>query len=81
MIYKLSRLAPGSYDVLLNGVIIASLVRSDTSENAPWTAELLTDLPPGERPTPFTEPEHTFACLRDAQQWLGVPETSERAGL
>jgi hypothetical protein len=28
MIYKLSRMAPGSYDVLLNGVIIASLVRS-----------------------------------------------------
>ena len=29
MAYKLSQLAPGSYDVVLNGVIIASLVRSD----------------------------------------------------
>ncbi len=40
MIYKLSRLALGSYDVLLNGVIIASLVRSGETDNASWTAEL-----------------------------------------
>jgi hypothetical protein len=80
MIYRLSRLAPGSYDVLLNGVIVASLVRSGTSENATWTAELLADLPPGERPAPFTEQEHTFASLRDAQQWLWVPETNEITG-
>ena len=31
MIYKLSRLAPGSDDVLLNGVIVASLVRSGSN--------------------------------------------------
>ncbi len=80
MTYRLSRLAPGSYDVLLNGIIIASLVRSGPGENATWTAELLVDLPPGERPAPFTEQEHTFASLRDAQQWLGVPEASERTG-
>ncbi len=80
MSYRLSRLAPGSYDVLLNGAIIASLVRSGTSENATWTAELLADLPPGERPAPFTVPEHTFRSLRDAQEWLGIPEPSERTG-
>jgi hypothetical protein len=80
MTYRLSRLAPGSYDVLLNGAIIASLVRSGTSETATWTAELLADLPPGERPAPFTEPEHTFRSLRDAQEWLGIPEPSERTG-
>ena len=80
MTYRLSRLAPGSYDVLLNGVIVASLVRSGTSEDATWTAELLADLPPGERPAPFTEQEHTFASLRDAQKWLGVSEISEEAG-
>jgi hypothetical protein len=45
MTYRLSRLAPGSYDVLLNGVIIASLVRSGGKENTTWTAELLADLP------------------------------------
>ena len=80
MTYRLSWLAPGSYDVLLNGIIIASLVRSGTSENATWTVELLVDLPPGERPAPFAEQEHTFASLRDAQQWLGVPEASDRTG-
>ncbi len=74
MTYKLSRLASGSYDVVLNGVIIASLVRSGSSENATWTAELLVDLPPGERPAPFTETEHTFASLEDARQWLGISE-------
>ena len=72
MTYRLSRLAPGSYDVLLNGVIIASLVRNGLSEDAPWTAELLMDLPPEERPAPFTEAEHTFASLDEARQWLGV---------
>ena len=80
MTYRLSWLAPGSYDVLLNGIIIASLVRSGPGENATWTVELLADLPPGERPAPFTEQEHTFASLRDAEQWLGVAETSEGAG-
>jgi len=74
MTYKLSRLAAGSYDVLLNGVIIASLVRSGDTDNATWTAELLVDLPPGERPTPFTEVEHAFGSLEEARQWLGHPE-------
>ncbi len=76
MTYRLHRLAPGSYDVLLNGVIIAGLVRSGPSENATWTAELLVDRPPGERPAPFIEPEHTFESLDAAQQWLGIPDTS-----
>jgi hypothetical protein len=74
MAYKLSRLAPGSYDVLLNGVIIASLVRSGETDNATWTAELLVDLPPEERPVPFTEAEHTFGSLEEARQWLGDAE-------
>ena len=74
MIYKLSRLAPGSYDVLLNGVMIASLVRSAEIDNATWTAELLLDLPPGERPAPFTEAEHSFGSLKEAQEWLGNAE-------
>ncbi len=71
MAYTLSRLALGSYDVLLNGVIIASLVQSGRTDDATWTAELLLDLPPGERPAPFTELEHTFGSLEEAQRWLG----------
>jgi hypothetical protein len=74
MAYRLSRLAPGSYDVLLNGVIIASLVRSGDTDNATWTAELLVDLPSEERPTPFAETEHTFSSLEEAREWLGHPE-------
>ncbi len=72
MTYRLSPLAPGSFDVVLDGRIIASLVRNGLSEDAPWTAELLVDLPPEERPAPFTEPEHTFASLDEVQQWLGA---------
>jgi hypothetical protein len=74
MTYTLSRLAPGSYDVLLDGVIIASLVRSVSGDNATWTAELLTNVPSWKRPAPFTEPEHSFSSLGEARQWLGNPE-------
>jgi hypothetical protein len=80
MTYRLSRLAPGSYDVLLNGVIIASLVRSGETRDATWTAELLVDLPPADRPAPFTEMEHTFASLEEAQRWLGNPEIRNADG-
>jgi hypothetical protein len=80
MAYRLSRLAPGSYDVLLNGVIIASLVRSGETHDATWTAELLVDLPPGERPSPFTEVEHNFGSLEEAQHWLGDAEIRGAGG-
>ncbi len=74
MTYTLSRLAPGSYDVLLDGVIVASLVRSGETSNATWTVELLTDASSWKRPAPFTESEHTFGSLEEARQWLGNPE-------
>jgi hypothetical protein len=76
MTYRLSKLAAGSYDIILNGVIIAGLVRSTTGRHdVKWTAELLVDLPPGERPTPFAETEHEFPTLESACNWLGVPES------
>ncbi len=71
MTYRLSRLAPGSFDVVLDGRIIASLVRNGLSEDAPWTEELLVDLPPEERLAPFTEPEHTFASQDEARHGSG----------
>jgi hypothetical protein len=79
MAYRLSRVAPGSYDVLHHGVIIASLVRSGDTDNATWTAELLVDLSAGERPAPFTEMEHTFGSLDEARQWLGNAEIRDTA--
>jgi hypothetical protein len=82
--YRLFRLAPGSYDVLLNGVIVASLARNGRTSDASWSAELLVDLPPAELPAPFTEPEHQFGTLEEARAWLGAPpagiETDDLAG-
>jgi hypothetical protein len=78
--YTISRLAPGSYDVLLDGVIIASLVRSGDRHNPTWTVELLVDLPPEKRPAPFTETEHTFGSLEEAQRWLGNAEILDAGG-
>jgi hypothetical protein len=63
--------------VLLDGVIIVSLVRSGTTSNATWTAELLVDVHPRRRPAPFTETEHTFGSLDDAQNWLGGAEIQD----
>ncbi|MBM1170062.1 hypothetical protein [Microvirga arabica] len=74
MVYTLSRLAPGSYDVLLNGVVVAVVVRDDDSREAEWRVELLADLPSGERPHPFTKLEHTFGTLEAARKWLGNAE-------
>ena len=72
--YKLYKLAAGSYDVILDGAVIASLVMSETpSRVRTWTAELLTDLPSEERPEPFTEIEHRFGSLEEARAWLGNP--------
>jgi hypothetical protein len=80
MTYRLSRLAPGSYDVLLNGVIVASLVRSGETSDATWTAELLTDLPAWKRPAPFREAEHSFGSLEEARDWLGHAEIRDAGG-
>jgi hypothetical protein len=78
--YTLSRLAPGSYDVLLDGVIVASLVRSGETDNATWTAELLEDVHPRRRPAPFKEAEHTFRSLEETLQWLGNAEIHDAGG-
>jgi hypothetical protein len=72
MSYQLVQLAPGAYDVVLNGEIIASVVRHASSTTT-WTAELLDDLPPPERPAPFTQIEHQFCSLEAVRDWLGHP--------
>ena len=72
MTYRLRKLAAGSYDVILNGVIVASLVRTTLRDRVTWTAELLLDVPPSDMPPPFTAPEHDFATLEEACRWLGV---------
>ena len=74
MTYTLSLLAPGSYDVLLNGIVIASLVRDGSQAPPIWTAELLENMHRSRRPAPFTEAEHEFGSLEEAQKWLGGAE-------
>jgi hypothetical protein len=77
MPYKLIPLAPGSYDVFLDGVVVASLVQA-RSDRPVWVAELLLDLPIGERPPPFKRLEHTFSSFEEAMDWLGHPEVAEQ---
>lgn len=70
--YSLTRLAPGSYDVLLGGEIVAGLVKTETSSKVvTWTVELLVYGPRRKMPEPFTASEHTFSTFQQAQQWLG----------
>ncbi len=74
MAYTLIRLAPGSYDVLRDGELVAGLVRNGSSSDASWTAELLVDVPGEDRPAPFIRPEHVFRSLEEARAWLGGAE-------
>src|SRR5829696_6923956 len=74
MTYSLIQLAPGAYDLLLNGQVMGSVVRAgQRSTNTTWTAELLEDLPQTRRPAPFKEIEHAFATLEEVCAWLGNP--------
>ncbi|WP_046867111.1 hypothetical protein [Microvirga massiliensis] len=73
MSYQLIQLAPGAYDVMRDDEIIASVVRHGPHSPSKWSAELLNDLPPPERPAPFTEIEHQFSSLEAVRDWLGHP--------
>lgn len=85
MAYTVEQLAPGSYDVLLDGVVIASLVRN-VHRSGPadtWSAELLNEMPAIKRPVPFTNQRHVFKSRPAALEWLGIHEAdrgSEQAG-
>jgi len=81
MTYSLIQLAPGAYDLLLNGSVVGAIVRSNLRPPYTWTAELLEDLPPGQRPAPFTETEHSFAALEELCQWLGNPDVNSNFGI
>ncbi|XYD12026.1 hypothetical protein R1A27_33335 (plasmid) [Methylobacterium sp. NMS12] len=76
MTYTVEQLAPGSYDVLLDGVVIAALVRvvSRTGPSDTWQIELLDEVPQAERPAPFTSQWHTFKSQAAALEWLGTGE-------
>jgi hypothetical protein len=73
MPYTLHRLAAGSYDLLLEGIVIGGVVRdiTDDGDVRRWRAELLEDLPPVQRPQPFIGIEHRFDTLEEVLAWLG----------
>lgn len=73
MTYSLHRLAPGSYDLAIDGVIMGSVVREIAAGgDAPvWHAELLDDPPLAKRPQPFIRIDHTFGTLDAVLAWLG----------
>ena len=79
MTYRLIRLAPGSYDLELDGKVMASVVRDGSHRHhaAGWFAELLDEA--GPKPAPFTEPVHEFGSFDEAAAWLGYPDTESVA--
>ena len=85
MTYTVQQLAAGSYDVLLDGALVAALVREvDRSDMArEWLVELLDETPSAERPAPFTAQQHAFTTRAAALEWLGIQEadaTTEPTG-
>jgi hypothetical protein len=73
MTYCLIQLAPGDYDLLLNGEMMGSIVRNGSRQPYTWTAELLEDLPRRKRPASFRQIEHDFPALEELRAWLGNP--------
>lgn len=73
MTYTLHRLAAGNYDLILDGTVIGSVVRSSQSNRntAVWRAELANENWEG-WPTPFTAAEHEFVSLEEVTDWLGA---------
>jgi hypothetical protein len=72
MAYALYGLAPGSYDLVLDGRVIGSVVREvRAGADNIWHAELLDDPAPEKRPAPFSRIDHTFGSLQAVAAWLG----------
>jgi hypothetical protein len=76
MTYRRYSLAPSSYDLALDGVIVGSVVREMRSGDGDhvWNAELLDDPPAEKRPPPFSKVDHTFGSQQAVVAWLGDAE-------
>lgn len=74
--YTVEQRAPGSYDALLDGMVITALVRSvhRSGLSDTWQVELLDERPAIKRPAPFTAQRHIFKSRR--LRWNG--SASER---
>lgn len=83
MTYTVQQLAAGSYDVLFDGALVASLVREvdRSGVTREWLVDLLDETSPAERPAPFTAQQHIFGSRGAALEWLGIGESGEGAGI
>ncbi|MCJ2085790.1 hypothetical protein MKK88_07245 [Methylobacterium sp. E-005] len=74
MTYSIRQLAAGSYDVLLDGRLIASVVlevdRSTVTRE--WLVDLLNETAPDKCPAPFTSQQNAFDTQAAALEWLGI---------
>ncbi|MCJ2020743.1 hypothetical protein MKK84_25500 [Methylobacterium sp. E-065] len=79
MTYTVQQLAAGSYDVLVDGALVAALAREvdRSGVTREWLVELLDETPPAERPAPFTAQSHAFETRAAALAWLGISGVSE----
>lgn len=68
-------MAAGSYDLILDGTVVGSVVRDALPGGGflGWQAELLDDRPDAMRPAPFTVAEHKFSTFEEVRDWLGKP--------
>ena len=76
MPYTLHKLAPGSYDLKLDGELVGGVVKNGPRA-ATWRAELLDDSPSAAVPTPFTKAEHRFPTFDAVLAWLGGAQIEE----
>jgi hypothetical protein len=77
MRYTLVQLAQGSYDILLDGEVIGSVVRAENRSRIEWFAELLEEGPADQRPAPFQDVEYSFRTFAEICAWLGNPQVSQ----
>jgi hypothetical protein len=80
MPFTLHKLAPGSYDLKLDGELIGGVVKNGPRA-ATWRAELLDDGPCDALPSPFTKAEHKFPTLDAVLAWLGGAEIAEDSSI
>lgn len=71
-VYTVKELAPGSFDVLLDGSLIAALTHSIDGLGGGWRIDLLSEISPSECPPPFESQSHIFVSQQAALEWLGI---------